>query len=134
MWPFILQYYNGDRQGHESSDVGLLLPTDRQEGPRGGYRPVATARLPYGPDKHKPSPRVHCPTCLILAHQSSSCNTTSFIFACLDGPPSADVGQPIRKDVRSETESPLPRGSCHVESSPRNNAMILADGQRAALA
>lgn len=55
-WPFILQYYNGDRQGHESSDVGLLLPTDRQEGPRGGYRPVATARLPYGPDKHKPSP------------------------------------------------------------------------------
>lgn len=68
---FILQYYNGDDQGNESSDVGLVLPTDRQEGPRGGYRAVATARLPYGTDKYKISPRVHCPTRLILAHQSS---------------------------------------------------------------
>ena len=43
---FILQYYSGDDLGNESSDVGLVLPIDRQEGPRGGYRAVATARLP----------------------------------------------------------------------------------------
>lgn len=130
---FILQHYNGDDQGIESSDVGLVLPTDRQEGPRGGYRAVATARLPYGTDKHKISPRVHCPTRLILAHQSSNSNP-SFIFACLNGPPLRRRRPTNSKCVRSKTESPLPAGSWHVESSPRNYARYWRMEQRAALA